>query len=342
VSPYSISSALAIAFAGARGLTEEQMAETLQFSGDRHSVHRRFADFQAMFDDAQQVTLHVANSLWPQQDYGLLDTYLALIRKYYGVSIQPVDYRHATDAAQQINQWVEEKTEHKIRDLLQSAALDPQARLVLVNAIYFKGKWADPFDPRCTDSERFHVSTKKTVVIPMMNQTIDVGYEEFDGLQVLSLPYRGDSLSMIVLLPAETDGLRQLEENLSIETLDSWREHLRTQKVRIYLPRFRMTGQFQLDAVLQSMGMSDAFQLPLADFSGMTAGRDLCISTMIHRAFVEVNEEGTEAAAAPGTFARLGPREPVFRADHPFLFLIQENSTGTILFMGRVTNPKPA
>jgi serpin B len=348
LSPYSISSALAMTYAGARGETEKQMTEALHWSLGPEQLHPAFAGLQGWLNQLQKqgdVRLHIANSLWPQQGYKFLDDYLALTKKHYGVSITPVDYNRAPEAARrQINLWVEDKTERKIRDLIQPQVLSAGTTLVLVNAIYFKGKWADPFDPGRTKSARFEVSSKKAVVTPMMSQTINAGYAELEGLQVLSLPYRGDSLSMVVLLPKETDGVKQLEESLSIENLDLWRERLQRQRVHIFLPRFRMTSQFRLDETLQALGMRDAFKLPPADFSGMTGRRDPYISAAIHKAFVEVNEEGTEAAAATAiVHARARPAEPpTFRADHPFLFLIQENRTGSILFIGRLTDPTQA
>ena len=345
-SPYSISAALAMTYAGARGETEKQMAEVLHFSLDQGTLHPAFAGLRRWLNQLQQagnVTLYTANSLWPQSKYPFLREYLGLMQEYYDVSITPVDYEHAPEAArQQINRWAQSRTRGKITDLVPPDLLDPLTVLVLVNAIYFKGKWGDEFDPDQTRPSRFHVSPEQTVTVPMMHQTTKAQYAEFEGLQALALPYRGETLSMLVLLPKETDGITDLEGDLSVDMLSSWRESLRQTKVRIYLPRFRMTHQFCLRKTLAAMGMIDAFVLGKADFTGMDGGHDsLYIKDVVHKAFIEVNEEGTEAAAATAVAvarrARFEP--PTFRADHPFLFLIQENRTGTILFIGRVIDP---
>jgi serpin B len=344
-SPYSISAALAMTYAGARANTEKQMAKALRFSLDQEKLHPAFAGLQGWVNHLQegaQIKLCVANSLWPQKDYKFLNEYLSLVKKHYGVSITPVDYVHALEAAREtINRWVEQKTEYRIKDMIQPGIFDIPPVLALVNAIYFKGTWENQFNPRMTSEALFYITPEKSVRIPMMDQEETVRYAEVDDLQILELPYRGDSLSMLVVLPKEIDGLGQLERSLSVENLDSWRRHLSKTGVRIFLPRSRMTCEFRLDKTLQAMGMVDAFILGKADFAGMTGTDKLFISAVIHKAFVEVNEEGTEAGAAtlvtpaPGRSA-----EPsTFRADHPFLFLIQENRTGSILFIGRVTDP---
>lgn len=344
-SPYSISVGLAMTYAGAHDETEKQMAKTLHFSLGQEYLHPAFAGLQTWLNHLQKdarIKLYVANSLWPQKDYNFLNEYLSLVKKHYGVSITPVDYVHAIEAAcKTINQWVEQKTEYRITDMIQPAMFDMPPVLALVNAIYFKGNWEHQFSPRMTKEAPFYITPEKSVRIPMMDQEETVRYAEVDDLQILELPYRGDSLSMLVALPKEIDGLEQLEDSLSAENLDSWRSHLSDMRVRIYLPKFKMTRQFRLDAALQAMGMTDAFSLPPADFSGMTGTRDLFISAVVHKASVDVNEEGTEAAA--GTVVVVAPRRepepPTFRADHPFLFLIQENRTGSILFIGRVADP---
>jgi serpin B len=343
--PYSISAALAMTYAGARGDTERQTAQTLRFTLAQQDLHPAMASLQAWLGQIQKqgsVRLYVANSLWPQQGWSLLQEYLSLTKRYYGVTITPVDYvREPKLASSEINHWVEERTEHKITDLIRPEILNELTRLVLVNAVYFKGLWKDQFDPRRTTSQPFHVSAETTVTAPLMTQTAKAGYAELDAMQVLALPYRGDSLSMLVVLPARIDGLQQIEDKLSVEDMGSWRGQLRVQKVHIFLPKFTMTCQFSLKSTLANMGMPDAFSLPQADFSGMTGSRELFISAAVHKAFVEVNEEGTEAAASTGstTTKRRDDEPPTFRADHPFLFLIQENHTGSILFMGRVTDP---
>jgi serpin B len=345
-SPYSISAALAMTYAGARGDTEKQMAKTLHFSLDQEDLHPAFGELQAWLNQIQEsggITLRAANSLWPQESYKFLDEYLFLTKSYYGVSVTPVDYVAASEAAcKMINKWVEDRTEHKIKDLIQPGILHALTRLVLVNGIYFKGTWVSRFDPADTRDTPFHVSPTKDVETRMMSQMEEVRYAEFKSAQILELPYVGDRLSMLIVLPEEIDGLGALERSLSVKNLRAWRERLHKRKVNIYLPKFTMTREFRLDETLQAMGMADAFSLPPADFSGMTGTPDLFISAVIHKAFVEVNEEGTEAAAGtalPAPRAHGIPWPPDFRADHPFLFLIQETRTGSILFLGRVADP---
>jgi serpin B len=347
-SPYSISTALAMAYGGARGETEKQMARTLRFNLPPDKIHPAFAVLEANFRAVQQkgqVKLAVANSLWPQKGFAFLPDYFALCRKYYRSSIVPVDYREHTEAARKtINDWVEARTNRKIVELLKPGAVDGSTLLVLVNAIYFKGNWASPFETNLTTDQPFYVSPQKSVTAPLMRQFHDLRYAESPGLQVLELPYAGDDLSMIVLLPRTVDGLGHLETELTTQSLTSLTQNLPRQEVDVFLPKFKVTSEFSLAKTLAALEMSDAFT-GQADFSGMDGRQDLFISGVIHQAFIEVNEQGTEAAAATaimmaGSMAPLHPQPiPVFRADHPFLFLIRNNRDGSILFLGRVTDP---
>jgi serpin B len=346
-SPYSISTALAMTYAGARGNTEKEMSKTLRFSLSQDNLHPAFADIESKLNNLQKagnVNLSVANSLWPQQDYTFLDDYLSLIKHHYGVSITPVDYKRACETARKmINKWVEDKTQDKIKDLIQPGILDALTRLVLVNAIYFKGNWESQFKPERTKNAPFYVSPDKSVQVPMMTQKREFRYAEIERLKVLELPYEGGELSMIILLPSRADGIRKLESNLTVENLKQWKHRLRKREVLVFLPKFTMTSTFRLDKTLVSMGMVDAFNDSKANFAGMDGRPDwLYIGAVLHKAFVDVNEEGTEAAAATAVVmkARAMPAPPpTFRADHPFLFLICENQTGSILFMGRVNDP---
>jgi serpin B len=347
-SPYSISTALAMAYGGARGETKKQMAQALRFNLPPDKIHPAIGVLETNFRVVQQqgnVKLAVANSLWPQKGFAFLPDYLALCREYYDSSVVPVDYRGHTEAARKtINDWVEARTNRKIVDLLKPGAVDASTLLVLVNAIYFKGNWASPFKTNLTTDEPFYVSPEKSVTAPLMRQTHYFGYAESHGLQVLELPYAGDDLSMIILLPRTVDGLGHLETELTAQHLTSWTENLPRQKVNVFLPKFKVTSEFSLAKTLAALGMSDAFTAQ-ADFSGMDGRQDLFFSGVIHQAFVEVNEQGTEAAAATaimmvGSMAPLHSQPiPVFRADHPFLFLIRNNRDGSILFLGRITDP---
>jgi serpin B len=220
----------------------------------------------------------------------------------------------------------------------------PRPILILVNAIYFKGNWAAQFDVADTEDGAFWLAPGEAVGVPLMTQKADFGYGRWDGLQVLELSYKGNDLSMVVLLPDQVNGLPGLEAALTPESLARWTGRLRPMEVQVILPRFKLTGEFELGGILAAMGMPDACDAAAADFSGMN-GRphDLFINKVVHKAFVEVNEEGTEAAAAPAVVAlRAMSMSPVFRADHPFLFLIRDNATGSILFLGRVADPSAA
>lgn len=341
-SPYSISTALAMTYAGARGNTATQMAQALHFHLEPHRLHPAFASMEAELRDIAekgQVRFKVANALWPQQGYPLLETFLTLTRQHYGVLITAVDYREPETARRTINTWVEQQTEQKIKDLIPERLLDPSTTLVLVNAIYFKGDWASQFDPDLTRDAPFWTSPGEAIQTPMMTQEHEFSYAAADGLQILALPYAGNDVSMIILLPQEIDGLAQLEAQLTTENLSRWTQQLRPMTVRVFLPRFKIRFPFGLNDTLKSMGMVDAFEA--ADFSGIDGTTSLFIGAVLHEAFVQVNEEGTEAAAATAVLVSrsLPPPVPVFRADHPFVFVIRDNRSGSILFLGRVVNP---
>ena len=347
LSPYSISVALAMTYAGARGNTETQMAQVLHFAPGQEQLHATFAALETRLNSIQKaghIRLSVANSLWPQKRYPFLQEYLALMRECYGVVIILVDYTtEAETARKMINEWVETRTENKITELIKPGILDPLTRLVLVNAIYFKGNWASKFDAEVTDDAPFWVTATNNISVPMMNQTRKLLYAQADGIQILELPYAGNDLSMIVLLPKKVDGLAELQETLTPERLEKWTSNLEETEVVVFLPRFKMTSEFRLDATLASMGMPDAFDYLKANFAGMDSKPDwLYIAVVLHKAFVDVNEEGTEAAAATAVVmkGRGFPQPPVvFRADHPFLFLIRDNVTRSMLFFGRVVKP---
>ncbi|MCP3923742.1 MAG: serpin family protein [Desulfobacterales bacterium] len=345
-SPYSISTALSMTYAGARGNTRKEMAKALRFTLDRDNLHATFAIIESKLSKIQKagnVKLNVVNNLWPQKDYRILDEYLSLIKKHYGVSITPVDYIQATEVSRKmINKWVEEKTQDKIKDIIQSGMIDPLTRLVLVNSIYFKGNWKKKFKKSRTKDAPFYVSLNKSVKTPMMTQKQRFRYAEFRTLKILALPYAGNELSMIVLLPNKDVGLKQLEGNLTVENLRRWTDRLRERKLLVSLPKFKTTSMFKLDKTLISMGMVDAFNDDRANFAGINGSpKGLFIKPLVHKAFIVVNEYGTEAAAATAIVMKTKsiPYIPVFRADRPFIFLIQENKTRNILFMGRMNDP---
>jgi len=346
LSPYGISAALAMAHAGARGNTETQMARALRYTLRQESLHPAFAELGsglAKLQEGGHIKLSTANSVWPQQGYPLLDDYLFLTKRYYGVSVTPLEYKDAPGAAREtINRWVEKRTDHKIKDLIQLGVLGALTRLVIVNAIYFRGEWASKFKPSLTKNEPFFISPGMSVQVPLMKQEGEFRYGESQSVQVLELPYLGKTLSMLILLPREKDGLKRLENSLSVENLARWRNALREEEVEVFLPRFRTTCAFRLDKALSAMGMADAFIASKADFSGMD-GRPgwLYLGAVLHKTYVDVNEAGTEAAAGTAMAAPTAApgQPPVFRADHPFWFAICETRGGTPLFLGRLTNP---
>jgi len=370
-SPYSISTALAMTYTGARGKTAGQMAKVLRFptEPDRaldsdnqgrlsHRIEEKVMGVERLseaFAKLQKTLkadpkkkgyeLNIANALWGQQDYDFLEDFLTLVEAGYDGQLSKVDFAADAQAARKtINAWVEKKTNNKIKELIKPGVLTALTRLVLTNAVYFKGNWEDQFDKKWTHPGPFTLADGKKVDVPMMNQTEEFKYAETESLQALELPYVDNELSMIVLLPKKNNGLSDLEKTLTAEQLSQWLGKLRKRKVIVSIPKFKMTSRFSLAAVLKSMGMTDAFAPTAADFSGMNGKKDLFISAVIHEAYVEVNEEGTEAAAATGVVVGLTSvspvRPPIFRADHPFIFLIRDNRTESILFIGRVANPK--
>ncbi|MBN2685376.1 MAG: outer membrane lipoprotein-sorting protein [Pontiellaceae bacterium] len=344
-SPYSISSALAMIVAGARGETAEQIYKVFHFddSLDRPAA---IALLQNTFEKIEQnghVQLDSANALWLQENFDVYLEYLDLTQNHCGAELYFVDYITDTDEARhQINRWVEEKTHEKIRDLLGEGTLSSSNRLTLVNALYFNADWASPFETHSTRPESFHLTDGTTKQVPMMAQSERFGFYEEPQFKVLELPYRGLELSMLILLPTGTNTLNALEKNLSAHTLN--RLILKEQEVIVRIPKFKIESDFELQNVLSEIGMPLAFDQQQADFSGISSEEPLWIDSAIHKTFINVTERGTEAAAATAIrylYAGGSTAEPrEFVADRPFLFCIRENSTGTLLFMGRVMNPE--
>jgi len=349
-SPFSIRTALAMTYAGARGETAKQMETTLRFGALKDAaLHQAFADTAKGLESGGKggYQLAIANSLWGQKGYKFLDPFLDVEKTCYGGGLNEVDFVGATEAARKtINLWVEDKTKEKIKELIPADGLSPAARLVLVNAIWFKGNWTVQFKKDQTRDAEFLVSKAEKVTVPLMQQNEELRYTKKDDIQMLELPYVGDRLTMVVLLPEANGGMEKLETELTADKMADWMRSVdkeSPEKVQVFLPKFKMTwGTKELSPILKTLGMADAFVFGKADFSGMDGGKTLFISKVFHKAFVDVNEEGTEAAAATAVVMTKGaaPRMPrVFRADHPFLFLIRDRQTGSILFMGRVVNP---
>lgn len=347
VSPYSISTALAMTYAGARDATERQMSQVLHF-GPNQRLHPAFAAIQSELSQAgkqQGIELDIANALWAQKGHPFQDAFVQIAQGDYQANINQADFVTGAESARaEINRWVTQQTKDKIQDILPSGSLDAMTRLVLANAIYFKGIWEKPFEKSQTSTQAFHLSTTRQIEVPLMHHFDEVRYMENADLQAVEIPYKGGSLSMVVLLPRQTEGCANLEHQLNSTLLSRCLSQMKRQNVELFLPRFKLESSFNLNDTLARMGMSDAFGAK-ADFSGMDGTRQLFISGIFHKAWGEVNEEGTEAAAATVvTVARSGmmkppPPPPVFRADHPFVFFIRDTRSGSLLFLGRLSAP---
>ncbi len=349
-SPYSISLALAMTYAGAKGKTEQQMAEALHFRLDQDRLHPAFhrLDLElasrgegAQGKDGQGFRLNVVNALWGQEGYEFLSAFLKILAANYGSGLKPLDFVSDPEAARiTINDWAADETEGRIKDLIPPGVIDTLTRLVLTNAIYFNAAWALPFDPKTTEEGPFYLLDGSEVTVPMMRNTESFTYAEGQGVQAVELLYDGGEISMVILLP-EKGKFEAFESTLDAGQVEAILEKLRRSQVALTLPRFEFESAFSLKETLAGLGMPEAFTSD-ADFSGMTGNRDLYISEVVHKAFVSVDEAGTEAAAATAVVIGLTSvqAEPIqFTVDRPFLFLIRDLQTGTILFFGRVVDP---
>lgn len=341
-SPNSIEVALGMTLAGAKGTTEAEMAKALHLGADAKATQAGFGALLNRINGEgkdRPYVLRAANAIWMQKGSPLLPAFLSTIATSFGGAAREVDFIGAPEPSRAtINFWVEERTEKRIKELIPKGVITPETRLVLTNAIYFKGKWANEFDKKNTKEDDFRTPSAK-VKASFMRDTRHVPYSHDGGVQVIELPYLGKELSMVVMLPDDPKALSALEASLGERIAKGPpKSH---KEVAIALPRFKMTMPLSLNDPLQALGMKTAFTSD-ADFSGMTGTKGYAISAVLHKAFVEVNEEGTEAAAATGVVIGITsvPPPPIpFRADHPFVFLIRENATGAVLFMGRVVDP---
>jgi serpin B len=344
LSPASVLTGLALASAGAAGETRLQIADILHIDPLDSRLTKAIGEFSAVLNATNRnYRLTAANRLWVQSGFPIEETFLQSYRQLSSAEPGPVDFDAPETARQSINEWVASKTGGKIAELLSPGVLDDDTRLILANAIYFKGTWKFRFSNADTRDAPFHVSKDREIQVPMMAQTGALRYADVKVAQVLELPYAGGDLSMIVVLPRELEGLPDLEAKLSADGLESWTSALHHEdEVEVSLPTFSFTSQTGLKRVLSEMGMPLAFT-NYADFSGICRTKKRKLSDVIHLALVDVNEEGTEAAAATGTIISNAPgpvpQTVIFRADHPFLFLIQDNRTGAVLFLGRVVTP---
>lgn len=344
LSPYSISSALAMAFAGARCNTESQMAKVMRYDLPQEVLHKAFGQVNAVLNKpSKDYKLSVANALWSQIGLDFVKEYLETVQAGYGPGLKLVDFAGKTEEARLIiNKWVEEKTEDKIKELIKPDVLDPLTRLVITNAIYFKGQWEQQFKKELTKDADFTLTNRQKVKVPFMNQQGTFGYAEEAGLQALELTYAGGDLSMLILLPESATDYSSFEKKLGYAMFTGIIGRLRKEAVNVSLPKFKFETELGLGGTLQRMGMTDAFSEYLADFSGIS-DTFLYITAVIHKAFIEVNEEGSEAAAATAVVMgtkSIGPEPKCFAADRPFFFAIRDLRTGSILFMGRVLDPR--
>ncbi len=354
-SPLSITTALAMTYMGARGDTAKQMESVMKLTSLGNDVHHAFKDLNSelipMSPSLQQTSpyqLKLANRLYGQKSFNFVPEFLAATRDLYNAQLEAVDFVSQTeDTRKAINSWVEEQTVGKIKDLLAPGVLTPDSRLVLVNALYFKGSWIEQFEEYNTKPMPFHISATNTVDVPMMFQQEKFMYyqDKSNRCQILAMKYEGHKVDMMVALPDDVDGLAKLETGLTADTLKSWRSNLRTAECRVTFPKFKFTKSFSLVDHLKQMGMSDLFRDDKADLSGI-AKDPLVVSEVVHKAFLDVNEHGTEAAAATAVMMMLAgcmPGKPEvpkeFKADHPFLFFICDSSSGAVIFMGRVMKP---
>ncbi|MCS6915744.1 MAG: serpin family protein [Myxococcales bacterium] len=349
-SPYSISLALAMTYGGARGDTERQMSQVLRFPLPQDPLHPRFnALDQALMSrgrgqsgaDGGPFRLRLANSLWAQQGYFFLPAFLDLLAQHYGAGLNVLDFAQAPEEARLvINNWVEKQTEERIKDLLPPGSIKDSTRLVLTNAVYFNAAWAKPFNKDATRPSAFHLLDGSEVMVPMMAGRVRAPTAEVNGVQAIELPYQGEEVGLLVLLPPQ-GRLTELETQLDAGLLDSIVSRLALTDTRVELPRFEINSAFSLKEALSSLGMRDLFRPGGADLSGINGRRDLFVSDVVHKGFIKVTEAGTEASGATGVIIGVvsAPANTLV-VDRPFLYAVRDRATGSILFLGRVVDPR--
>ena len=347
LSPFSVSTAFGMTYAGAASQTAEEMANVFHFPLPQERLHPTFGALVRSLDRGigfGGYELRVANRTWGQQGFPFRDEFVRITREDYGAEMQQADFAQSAESARlNINAWVAERTNDRIRDLFPQGTIDSYTRLVLANAIYFKGLWATQFDRAKTQDALFYLSATNAVPVPTMKREGKARIASVSGATMLELAYKGGDLSMLIVLPHRFDGLPELEASLTSDALRDAIAALNEtpSEIPIAIPRFRIESKFMLGRTLSDMGMPSAFQAGAADFSGIDGRQDLHIAAAIHQSFVEVNEEGTEAAAATGVSVGATSLPSVsFIANRPFLFVIHDNVTGSILFMGRLTDPR--
>jgi serpin B len=350
-SPYSISEALAMTYGGARGETAKQMAAALQFTLAQNALHPAFNNIDqelakrgkgALGADGKGFRLKVVNAIWGQQGFKFSQPYLDLLAQNYGAGLRLQDFVKAPDPSRQtINQWVSDQTEARIKDLLPPGSVTNLTRLVLTNAIYFNAAWQSQFQKTSTRDGQFTLANRSQITVPMMYQMKNFNYAEGDNYQAIELPYDGNELSMVIILPG-AEQYKAYESALTYPQVTGIIQNLKSNQVKLTMPKFKIESQFGLKKSLSDLGMPVAFAPGQADFSGIDGAKDLYISDVMHKSFVNVDESGTEAAAATGVIVgttAMPAKVYEMTLDHPFIFFIRDIKTGTIIFLGRVSNP---
>ena len=344
-SPFSIFTALSMVYAGAKNLTEKQMAETMHYNTEQEDLHPLIQQLTEQLIDTRDVDINIANALWVQLGYKLLNKYMFVINRSYNGQVYELDFQKSSEACSKINSWVSEQTREKIPNIINENMLQQDPKLILINAIYFKCKWASVFSRKSTKKGDFTLISGEKISALFMYQKNNYDYLEEEHFRVIKMVYKAPRFKLLVFLPKKFDGISKLEENLSKIRIEEIYPRLVDQKIRLFLPRFKFETSYELQDHMKNLGMADAFT-NAADFSGITDHPDgLKLDSIVHKTFVEVNESGTEAAAATMVRMLAGsafppPEEPIeFRVDRPFIFMIYDALTKNILFMGRVMDP---
>ena len=342
-SPLSISTAFSMSYEGAEENTASEMQQVFGFESDDVKRQKAMSEMLSMLNHKDDwYNLQVANALWIKDGYEIKQTYLDTVKTHYSGNVDNVDFV-TNEGINEINSWVKQNTKNKIQEILAPNSTDEMTRMVITNAVYFNGKWSSEFNPKNTTEKPFWIDRNNSIMVSMMKQPVDIyNYANIENIQALELDYLGGDISMILLLPKDKDGLDTLEGYMDEQKFDAIKERMTRQPLTLEIPKFEFETKYNLKAPLQSLGLQDAFDKDNADFHGMTDEK-VYLDRAAHKAFVNVNEEGTEAAAITALVVRptSGPPEPVaeFVADHPFMFIIQEKKTGEILFVGRLANP---
>ena len=345
-SPLSISAALAMTYGGAENTTATEMRNALNFGPQRLDFHKEYGNvLDTLSMNNEDFEMNIANAIWVQKKYALLKKYQSLVQDAYFSESRELDFEHKGEASRLIiNAWVEDKTNDRIKDLIPPNIITPDTRLILTNAVYFNAEWANPFNEKMTRKEPFYLLDGSEILCDMMYQSYYFQYSQSAKYQILEIPYKGYEYSMIIILPKTTIGFNQLIDKLDVSVLEKHDESKKGAEVQVNFPKFKMDTDYSLVDPLYNMGMHEAFTTN-ADFSGMTGGKDLMISDIIHKAFIEVDEKKTEAAAATAVIMKLTsmPSVPImpieFKADHPFVFMIRHNATKALIFMGQIIEP---